>query len=233
MRASDGTLTPVSTMRRVIAERLTQTAQTVPMVSTVFEVDLSAVLNHRDAHKAAFAERGARLTLTAYFALASVAALQAVPALNSEWRLDGIFTHRAAHLGIAVALEAGLIVPVIRHAESLNLLGMARAVNDAADRARGGQLAPDDTQGSTFTITNHGTGGSLFAQPILNAPNAGILGVGMMEKRVKVITDAQGRDSLAVRPCVYLSLTFDHRLADGAEGDAFLACVKDTLEGWN
>jgi 2-oxoglutarate dehydrogenase E2 component (dihydrolipoamide succinyltransferase) len=219
-------------MRRVIAERLTQTAQTVPMVSTVFEVDLSAVLNHRDAHKAGFAEQGARLTLTAYFALASVAALQAVPALNSEWRADGIFTHRAAHLGIAVALDAGLIVPVIRHAESLNLLGMARAVNDVADRARAGQLGPDDTQGSTFTITNHGTGGSLFAQPILNAPNAGIMGVGAVEKRVKAITDAQGRESLAVRPCVYMSLTFDHRLADGAEGDAFLACVKDTLEGW-
>lgn len=226
-------LVPLSPMRRIIAERLTQTAQAVPLVSTVFEVDLSAVLAHRDAHKAEFAAQGVRLTLTAYFALASVAALRAVPALNSEWRPDGIWLHRAAHLGIAVALDPGLIVPVIRHAESLNLLGMARAVTSAAERARAGQLAPDDTQGSTFTLTNHGTGGSLFAQPIINAPNAGILGVGMVEKRVKVVTDAQGRESLAVRPCAYVSLTFDHRLADGAEGDGFLACVKATLEGWS
>ncbi len=232
LKTSDGELIPLSPMRRIIAERLSQTVQAVPMVSSVFEIDLSAVLAHRDAHKAEFEAQGVRLTLTAYFALASVAGLRAVPAINSEWRGDAIFIHRPVHLGIAVALERGLIVPVIRHAESLNLLGMARAVNDVAERARAGRLSPDETQGSTFSITNHGIGGSLFAQPILNAPNAGILGVGTLEKRVRVITDAQGRESLAVRPCVFLSLTFDHRLADGAEGDGFLRCVKDTLEGW-
>ncbi|HYO88035.1 MAG TPA: dihydrolipoamide acetyltransferase family protein [Candidatus Limnocylindrales bacterium] len=233
VRAEPGELVALTPMRHVIAERLTQTAQSVPMVTTVFEVDLSAVLAHRAAHKADYARQGVHLTLTAYFALASVAALQAVPALNSEWRANGIFMHSAVNLGVAVALDPGLIVPVIRHAESLNLLGLARAVNDAAERARAGQLAPDDTQGSTFTITNHGTGGSLLARPILNAPNAGILGVGMVEKRVRVQTDAQGRDALTVCPCVYLTLTFDHRLADGAEGDAFLRTVKEMLEGWS
>lgn len=233
VQATDGELIPLSPMRRIIAERLSLTVQTVPMVSSVFEIDLSAVLAHRDAYKAEFEAQGVRLTLTAYFAMASVAGLRAVPAINSEWRGDAIFLHRPVHLGIAVALQRGLIVPVIQHAESLNLLGMARAVNDVADRARAGRLSPDETQGSTFSITNHGIGGSLFAQPILNAPNAGILGVGTLEKRVRVITDAQGRESLAVRPCVFLSLTFDHRLADGAEGDGFLRCVKETLEDWN
>jgi 2-oxoglutarate dehydrogenase E2 component (dihydrolipoamide succinyltransferase) len=131
-----------------------------------------------------------------------------------------------------VAIPDGLIVPVIKNAGDLSLLGAARAVNDLAARARDKRLSADDVRGGTFTITNHGVSGSLFAAPILNQPQVGILGVGVIEKRVKVLTDADGSDSLAIRPCCYLSLTFDHRVADGAAGDSFLLTVKRRLEAW-
>jgi 2-oxoglutarate dehydrogenase E2 component (dihydrolipoamide succinyltransferase) len=131
------------------------------------------------------------------------------------------------HLGIAVAVENGLLVPVIRNAQDLNLLGIARAINDLAARARGKKLKPDELQGGTFSITNHGVSGSLFATPIINQPQAGILGVGVLEDRVKVINGG-----IVVRPCLYVSLTFDHRVADGATGDSFLLTLKETLEGW-
>jgi 2-oxoglutarate dehydrogenase E2 component (dihydrolipoamide succinyltransferase) len=193
----------------------------------VFEVDMSAALNHREANKDAFAAKGVNLTLTAYFVAASVQALQAHPAINAEWRDDGIFQHNVQHIGIAVALDDGLIVPVIKNAQDLNLLGIARMVNDLASRARAKQLKPDEVQGGTFTISNHGVGGSLFATPIIHQPQAAILGVGVIEKRVKVVNDA-----IAIRPLCYVSLTFDHRVTDGAQADAFMLTLKNALENW-
>lgn len=231
-QAADGELVALNAMRRGIAEHMVRSKHTSPHVTTVFEIDMSAALAHREAHRDAFAKQGVNLTLTAYFVAATVEGLKATPILNSQWTDAGIYQHRALHIGIAVALDQGLIVPVIRNAQDLNLLGIARAVNDLASRARNRQLKPDEVQGGTFSITNHGVSGSLFATPIINQPQAGILGVGVMEKRVKVITDANGNDMIAIRPCVYVSLTFDHRIADGATADGFLLTLKRRLEGW-
>jgi 2-oxoglutarate dehydrogenase E2 component (dihydrolipoamide succinyltransferase) len=223
-----GELVRLSSMRRAIAEHMVRSKlHTSPHVTTVFEIDLTAVLTHREQHKANFARQGVNLTLTAYFVAASVVALGANPYLNAQWTDEGIYLHHAVHLGLAVAMDEGLIVPVIHNAQDLNLMGLARAVNDLSQRGRNRQLKPDEVQGGTFTITNHGVSGSLFATPIINQPQVGILGVGVMEKRVKVINDA-----IAIRPCVYATLTFDHRVADGATGDAFMGTLKDTLEGW-
>ncbi len=231
--AVPGELVTLSPMRKAIAAHMVRSKlQTSPHVTTVFEVDLSAVLAHREANKAAFAKQGVNLTLTAYFVAASVDALRAQPMLNAQWTDEGIYLHHAINVGIAVAVEDGLIVPVIERAGELNLLGLARAVNDLATRARGRQLKPDEVQGGTFTITNHGVSGSLFATPIINQPQVGILGVGVLEKRVKVLTDAHGNDAIAIRPCLYLSLTFDHRVVDGATGDGFMLVLKERLEGW-
>jgi len=219
-------------MRRAIAEHMVRSKHTSPHVTTIFEVDLSAVLAHRTANKDSYAKQGVNLTLTAYFVSAAVEALRAVPYLNAQWTDEGIFLHTVQNIGVAVALDEGLIVPVIKNAGDYNLLGLARLVNDVATRARSKQLKPDEVKDGTFTITNHGVSGSLVAMPIINQPQVGILGVGMLEKRVKVITDTLGNDSIAIHPCVYVSLTFDHRVVDGAAGDAFLLTLKQTLEGW-
>lgn len=227
-----GELIPHSPIRRQIAEHMVMSARTSPHVTTVFEVDMSAVMAHREAHKADFAAQGVNLTLTAYFVLAAVAGLRAAPMLNARWTDEGVYVHRVYNIGMAVAIPDGLIVPVIKNAGDLSLLGAARAVNDLAARARDKQLKPDEVRDGTFTITNHGVAGSLFATPIIHQPQVGILGVGVIEKRVRVVTDAFGNDSLAIRPCCYLSLSFDHRVADGAAGDGFLLTVKRTLEGW-
>lgn len=227
-QAAPGELVPLSTMRRAIAEHMVRSKlHTAPHVTTVFEVDMTAPLAHREAHKTDFARQGVNLTLTAYFAAAAVAALRANPYLNAQWTDGGVYLHHAVNLGIAVALDEGLIVPVIKNAHDYNLLGLARAVNDLSSRGRGRQLRPDEVQGGTFTITNHGVGGSLLATPIINQPQVGILGVGIVEKRVKVVSDA-----IAIRPCCYVTLTFDHRVADGATGDAFMQTLKQTLENW-
>jgi pyruvate/2-oxoglutarate dehydrogenase complex dihydrolipoamide acyltransferase (E2) component len=232
---SPGELVPLNAMRRSIAEHMVRSKlHTSPHVTTVFEIDMSAVMKHRVIQKESFAKLGVNLTLTAYFAAATVAALQANPYVNAQWMDEGIYLHHVINLGIAVALgdnpadNNGLIVPVIKNAQDLNLMGMARAVNDISERARHKQLKPDDVLGGTFTISNHGVAGSLFATPIINQPQVGILGVGMVEQRVKVIDGA-----IAVRPCAYVSLTFDHRVADGASGDAFMSTLKDKLESWN
>jgi 2-oxoglutarate dehydrogenase E2 component (dihydrolipoamide succinyltransferase) len=219
---------PLSPMRKAIAERMVfSKLHNAPHVTTVFEVDLTRVLAHRTAHLEAFTAQGVNLTLTAYFVAASVEALKATPYINAEWSDDGIILHRHIHVGIAVALDEGLIVPVLRDAGERNLLGIARAVNDMATRARAKQLSADEVRGGTFTITNHGVSGSLFATPILVPPQVGILGVGVMEQRVKVIDGM-----IAIRPCAYVSLTFDHRVADGATGDGFMLVLKRALEGW-
>lgn len=228
-----GEVLPLTGIRKAIAEHMVTSKRTSPHVTTVFEVDLSRVVAHRAANKAAFERDGVNLTFTPYFAAATIAALKQHPLVNSSWSEGGIVLHRTVNLGVAVSLGAdGLIVPVIKNAEGLNLLGLARAVNDLADRARRKQLKPDDVQGGTFTITNHGTSGSLFATPVINQPQCGILGVGVIQKRVVVVTQ-NGVDAIAIKPMVYVGLTFDHRILDGNSADNFVATVKQTLENWN
>jgi 2-oxoglutarate dehydrogenase E2 component (dihydrolipoamide succinyltransferase) len=218
-------LLPLTNIRRAIAEHMVRSKHTSPHVTTVFEFDFAAVAAHRKAHKDSFARDGVRLTFTAYIVAATVQALKEHPLANSSWTDEGILLHRAVHIGMATAIGDGLIVPVIKNADGLNLLGVARAVNDLADRARAKQLKPDEVKGGTFSITNHGTSGSLFATPIINQPQSGILGVGAIEKRVKVIDDA-----IAIRPLAYVSFTFDHRILDGASADAFVSTIKKRIE---
>jgi len=222
-----------STIRKQIAEHMVMSKHTSPHVLTVMEVDMSKVVAHRKANKATFAKDGIKLTFTAYFMQAIVAGLKAYPNVNSSWSDDGLLIHSAINIGMATSLgEDGLIVPVIKGADALSLLGMARAVNDFANRARSKKLSPDDVKGGTFTLTNHGVSGSLFAFPVINQPQCGILGVGAMQKRAVVVTDADDNDSIAIRPMVYLSFVFDHRILDGASADWFLAKIKETLENW-
>ena len=221
-------LLPHTSVRRAIAEHMLNSKHTSPHVTTVMEADLTHIIAHRAANKTAFAESGANLTFTPYFVAASVAALKAVPLVNSSWTEDGVLLRAAINIGMATSLgEDGLIVPVIKGADGLSLLGIARAVNDLANRARSRRLQPDEVRGGTFTITNHGISGSLFATPIINQPQCAILGVGAIQKRAVVINDA-----IAIRSMVYVSLTFDHRILDGAAADGFLQKVVDTLENW-
>jgi len=218
-----------TTIRKQIAEHMVMSKHTSPHVLTVMEADMSRVAKHRKANKEIFARDGANLTFTAYFVMAIVAGLKAYPQVNSSWSDEGLLVHKAVNIGMATSLgEEGLIVPVIKGADNLSLLAMARSVNDLANRARSKKLQPDDVKGGTFTLTNHGVSGSLFAFPVINQPQCGILGVGAMQKRVVVTED----DAIAVRPMVYLSFVFDHRILDGASADWFLAKVKETLENW-
>ncbi len=174
------------------------------------------------------------MTFTAYFVAASVAALKAYPLVNSSWSAEGVRIYNNLNIGMAVSLgEDGLIVPVIKSADNLSLLGIARVVNDLANRARNRKLQPDEVKGGTFTITNHGVTGSLFATPIINQPQCAILGVGMIQKRPVVVTDPSLGDVIAIRTMMYLSLTFDHRIIDGAIADTFLAKLVDTLQKWS
>ncbi|MCB8922571.1 MAG: 2-oxo acid dehydrogenase subunit E2 [Ardenticatenaceae bacterium] len=221
------TLVPLTTMRRAIAEHMVRSKHTSPHVTTVFEFDFTAVAAHRAAHKARFAQDGANLTFTAYIVAATVEALKQHPMVNSIWSDDGVILKKEINIGMAAAIEEGLIVPVIKNADSLNLLGIARAVNDLTHRARHKQLKPGDVQGGTFSITNHGVSGSLFATPIINQPQCGILGTGIIEKRVKVINDA-----IAIRPMAFVSFTFDHRILDGATADYFVGTIKQVIENW-
>lgn len=227
-----GEVVPLTAIRRSIAEHMVRSKHTSPHATTYFEIDMSRVMAHRTEHKANFERDGANLTFTPYLAAATTAALKENPMVNSSWSDAGIVLHRAIHLGIAVALgNQGLIVPVIKNADSLNLLGLARAVNDLADRARNNRLRPDDVQGGTFTITNHGTSGSLFGLPIISQPQSAIMGVGRIEKRVVVVTN-DGVDSIAIKPMAYVSLTFDHRVLDGEGADNFMQSFKHHIENW-
>ncbi len=226
-----GRLLPHTPVRRAIAEHMVRSKHTSPHVSTIMEADMSTVIAHREENKERFARDGANLTFTAYFIAASVSALRKFPIVNSSWDEEGIRLHEQINIGVAVSLgDEGLIVPVVKNADSLSLLGLARAINDLASRARAKQLKPDEVQGGTFTITNHGVSGSLFAMPIINQPQCAILGVGAIQKRVVVLQDPHGGDLIAIRPMVYLSLTFDHRILDGAIADNFLAALVDHLE---
>ena len=218
-----------TTIRKSIAEHMVMSKHTSPHVLTVMEADLSRIIKNRAANKVAFERDGVKLTFTAYFMSAIVAGLKAYPTVNSSWTDEGVLVHKSINLGMATSLgEEGLIVPVIKSADNLSLLAMARTVNDLANRARNKKLQPDEVRGGTFTLTNHGISGSLFAFPVINQPQCGILGVGAMQKRVTVIDDA-----IAIRPMVYLSFVFDHRILDGASADWFLMKIKETLENWS
>jgi 2-oxoglutarate dehydrogenase E2 component (dihydrolipoamide succinyltransferase) len=228
-----GTLLPVSTIRKQIAERMLQSRDTSPQVLTVMEADMSRVVAHRAANKSSYSADGVNLTFTAYFMAAIASALKTYPLVNSSWTEEGILVHPEVNVGMATSLgEEGLIVPVLRRVDELSLLGIARAVNDLAERARTKKLVPEEVRGGTFTLTNHGISGSLFAMPIINQPQVGILGVGAIQKRAVVVSDPTGNDAIAVLPMVYLSFVFDHRILDGASADAFLAKVKQTLVEW-
>ena len=233
-QAVPGSLLPLTPVRRLIAEHMLLSKHTSAHVTTVMEVDLSRVVSHRQQNKEDFSRNGVNLTFTAYFLASSVTALKEHPLVNSSWTEAGIRLHPEINIGVATSLgEAGLIVPVIKNADTLSLLGLARAINDLANRARLRQLKPDEVKGGTFTITNHGTSNSLFATPIINQPQCAILGVGAIQKRVIVVEDQSGSDALAIRPMVYITLTFDHRILDGALADAFLAKVVQSLTKWS
>ena len=231
--SGDFTVLRQTTMRKAIAEHMVMSEHTAPHVSTIMEVDLTRVMAHRNSNKEIFASEGVNLTFTAYFVSAAVSALKAYPLVNSSWSEEGVRIFKSINIGMATALgEEGLIVPVIRNPDNLSLLGLARLVNDLSGRARAHKLQPDEVKGGTFTVTNHGVTGSLLATPIINQPQCAILGVGVIQKRPVVISDPLMGDMLAIRPMMYLSLTFDHRIIDGAIADYFLAKVVDSLKNW-
>ncbi|MFQ5943010.1 MAG: dihydrolipoamide acetyltransferase family protein [Anaerolineales bacterium] len=235
--AQAGNVLPLDAVRTQIAEHMVRSKHTSPHVTTLMEVDLGRVIAHRKAHKESFGREGVNLTLTAYFVAASVEALKEVPVVNSSFSEEGIVLHKAANVGVAVSLgEDGLIVPVVKNAEQLSLQAIARSVNDLAERARSHKLILDEVQDGTFTITNHGISGSLLATPIINQPQCAILGVGVLQKRPVVIEgmspSGEPEDSLAIRPMAYLTLTFDHRIIDGAIADQFLGIVVQRLQSW-
>jgi 2-oxoisovalerate dehydrogenase E2 component (dihydrolipoyl transacylase) len=231
--AQPGELITLSPLRKLVAEHMVRSKHTSPHVTTIMEADLSRVVAHRQANKDEYSRDGINLTFTAYFIAAAVAALKEYPIVNSSFTEDGIRIHQSINIGMATSLgEAGLIVPVIKNADGLSLLGIARAVNDLANRARSRQLVPDEVQGGTFTLTNHGISKSLFATPIINQPQCAILGTGAIQKRPIVISDEVLGDVIAIRTMVYLGLTFDHRILDGAIADYFLGKVVEALENW-
>jgi len=234
----DVEVVPLTAIRRAIASHMLLSKQTSPHVTTVMEADMTRVVQARERLRGEHERQGVKLTFTPFFIQAIVAGLKAVPSANSSFTEDALMIHKRIHIGMAVAIPDGLIVPVIRDADEKSLLGLARAVDDLAARARAKRLAPDEVQGGTFTLTNHGTSGSLFATPIINQPQAGILGVGAIQKRPVVISRGHpllpdAEDVLAIRPMVYLSFTFDHRVLDGQEADGFLAEVQRFLEGYS
>jgi pyruvate dehydrogenase E2 component (dihydrolipoyllysine-residue acetyltransferase) len=216
----------MSAMRRKISEHMVLSRRTSAHVTTVFEVDMHRVTRLREEHRQAFQDRhGIKLTVTPFFVKAAVEALKAFPIVNASLDGDNIVYKKDINVGVAVALDWGLIVPVVRNAEDRSLAGLAKAVTDLAERARSKKLSPDEVQGGTFSITNPGIYGSLFGTPIINQPQVAILGVGAINKQVVVIDDA-----IAIRPIVHLALSFDHRLIDGAVADQFMAHVKSTLQ---
>jgi 2-oxoglutarate dehydrogenase E2 component (dihydrolipoamide succinyltransferase) len=228
------TLVPHTAIRRRVAEHMVRSLGEAPHVTTLFEADLSRVLKHRALHAKSFESRGARLTLTAYFISACVRALRAHPEVNATFRQDAMELHGDVNVGVGTALgDKGLIVPVIHRAQDLNLFEIAQRLQRAVEAARTGKLAPQDVRGGTFTISNHGVGGSLLAAPIvINQPQVAILGVGKVQRRVCVI-DVDGSESIAVRSMCYLTLTIDHRALDAFQANAFLALVVETLEQWS
>jgi 2-oxoglutarate dehydrogenase E2 component (dihydrolipoamide succinyltransferase) len=223
-----GTTAPMSVMRKRIAEHMVLSKRTSAHVHSVFEINCHRIDQIRQARKDEFARAGAKLTYLSFIIQAAVEALRAVPVVNASVDVDNIVYHKDVNIGIAVALDWGLIVPVVKRADEKSLMGISRAVADLAARARAKKLSPEDVQGGTFTITNPGGFGAQFGLPIINQPQVAIMAIGAVEKRVVVIDDA-----IAIRPMAYFSLGYDHRIIDGATADEFMSHVKRTLENWD
>lgn len=224
---------PHTPMRRRIAEHMLQSVVSAPHVTTLFEADLTRVQAHRRRHATDFERQGVRLTLSAYFIAACARALVAHPKVNATFHDDAMELHADANIGVGTALgEEGLIVPVIHRAQALDLLSIGRRLGELVSAARVGKLKPEDVRGGTFTISNHGVGGSLLAAPIIiNQPQIAILGIGKVERRVCVV-ETQGEEAMAVRSMCYLTLTIDHRAIDAFQANAFLSTVVSTLQEW-
>ena len=225
---------PHDRMRLTIAANMLGSVTTAPQVTAVFEADFSAIIAHRLKHQAVFAAGGANLTYTAYLIAASVAAMRAVPVLNSRWHDDRLDVFDDINIGVGTALgDKGLVVPVVQRAQTLSLLGIDTRLGELVALARDGRLNGADVRGGTFTISNHGVSGSLLATPvIINQPQSAILGVGKLEKRV-VVRQVDGGDAILVRPMAYVSLTIDHRAIDGHQTNAWLSKLVETLENWS
>jgi 2-oxoglutarate dehydrogenase E2 component (dihydrolipoamide succinyltransferase) len=232
-REAADTLVPHTAIRRRVAEHMVRSLADAPHVTTLFEADLTRVLKHRSLHSRKFESRGTRLTLTVYFISACVRALRAHPEVNATFGPDALELHGDVNIGVGTALgNKGLIVPVIHRAQTLSLFDIAQRLNNLVEGARAGRLVPQDVRGGTFTISNHGVGGSLLAAPIvINQPQVAILGVGKVQRRVCVI-EAGGSESIAVRSMCYLTLTIDHRALDAFQANSFLKLVVETLEQW-
>jgi 2-oxoglutarate dehydrogenase E2 component (dihydrolipoamide succinyltransferase) len=224
---------PLTKMRAIIAQRMLESVQTSPHAHTVYKVDMTRIARLRERQKARYEQQhGVKLTYMPFIATAAVEALGKFPIVNASLEGNAIRYHRNIHLGIAVALEWGLIVPVIKQAEERSFLGLARAIADLAARARVKKLMPDEVGGSTFTLTNSGVFGGEFGTPIINQPESAILAIGGLRKEPAVVTDSEGNDSIAIRSMQYFCLGFDHRTIDGAESGKFMSLFKQILEGW-
>jgi 2-oxoglutarate dehydrogenase E2 component (dihydrolipoamide succinyltransferase) len=224
---------PHDRMRLKIAENMLNSVTRAPHVTAMFEADFSAIIAHREAHKAAWAKKGVKLTYSAYIVAAAAEAMKAAPAINSRWHEDRLELFDDINIGVGTALgEKGLIVPVLRNVQALSLKGIAAGLDELIEKARREQLTARDVSGGTFTISNHGVSGSLFAAPIIiNQPQSAILGVGKLEKRV-VVREVGGTDAILIRPMAYVSLTIDHRVVDGHQTNAWLTRFVEVLEGW-
>jgi 2-oxoglutarate dehydrogenase E2 component (dihydrolipoamide succinyltransferase) len=225
---------PHDRMRLAIAGNMQASVSQAPHVTAVFEADFSAIIAHREAHKAAYAKKGVKLTYTAYLVAAAAEAMKAAPAINSRWHADRLELYDDINIGVGTALGTrGLIVPVLRNVQRLSLKGIAAGLDELIEKARGEKLGAADIKGGTFTISNHGVSGSLFAAPIvINQPQSAILGVGKLEKRV-VVREIGGADAIQIRPMAYVSLTIDHRVVDGHQTNAWLTRFVEILEGWS
>src|SRR5664280_711166 len=229
-----GEVVPMSVMRKKIAEHMVLSKRTSAHVHGVFEVDVTRIVKLREKMKTNFEQAtGNKLTFTPFFARAVVHGIRQWPIINSSVEGENIHYHASINLGIAVALDWGLIVPVVKNAEERSFVGLQRAITDLGERARTKKLKPDEVQGGTFTITNPGVFGAKFGLPIINQPQVAILGVGGIMKKPVVVTDKDGNDSIAIRSMMHLSIGYDHRIVDGAVADQFMAEVKQFLENWN
>ena len=229
-----GQVVPLSRMRAMIAERMVESMKISPHVHTVYKVDMTRVVKIREREKAAFERtNGVKLTFMPFIAAAVVEALRKFPVVNASLESGAIHYYANINLGIAVALEWGLIVPVVKEAETLSFLGLARAIADLAERARTKKLKPDEASGSTFTLTNSGVFGDEFSTPIINQPESAILAISGLKKEAVVMTDSEGNDTIAIRSMQHFTLGFDHRTIDGADACRFMVELKKTLEGWD
>ena len=229
-----GTIEPMSVMRRRIAEHMVASKRTSAHVHGVFEIDFTRIVKLRESMKTRFQQAtGLKLTYTPFYARAVAHALRVWPVVNSSLEAENIHYKREINIGIAVALDWGLIVPIVKHADELSFVGLQRAITDLGERARLKRLKPEDVQGGTFTITNRGIFGAKFGMPIINQPQVAILGVGAIYKTPAVVTDDEGNDSIAIRSVCHLSIGYDHRVIDGAVADQFMVVVKKYLENWS